>query len=815
MPEIITSGKTSASPYVVDSQADSLSYDITPLITVGDEVPLLEEDWGNFTPSSTETLAMAGIPDGLGYVQIDGFNYVFMNHELSAAELDEEGDTDTQTATNSSGDKVINGARVSLWQFDLNWNLLGGKNLIEDVALDGVTYTLNTETGNYEDPDGNVLSFFNHNNFTRFCSGYLAAQGFVDANGEEIPIWFAPQERSDGVGTPVQANGLATPIRGLGTVSKENIISASQYRATNSDYTMLLATEDNENGEVYLYVGRQTPDNPNGFWGTTEEGDNFQLYVLQVVDAEGNVYGYETMAENEELTTQWTPIPDDVAVNPDPSVLSEFVDFGPNTDIERDSITGLFPDTNVLASPDFSSTNFRRLEDMAEDPNNLGTFYFATTGRNAEAPVNSYSQPNPLVDLDDPPQAATTQRDNPLGKLHRITITLDEDGVPLPGTFENLLQGGLGKGVSYDNIVVDSNGNVILQEDETADGDVIFAEENRDGSVLSYNIAANEGVVGNDQVDFLFEINSAAGDTSDISFFEIGGWETSGVIEVEPNALPGQSSYLFDIQASTISSDDSRLRETQTYQDLIAAGSTDEEALAIVKPAAEEVLGGKYERGGQLVLATPTYVNALEIERDPDNQLAGLVYNSKAVSNNQDIKTRLSDDVVDLGTDAGFDNLVGFYEIIDENGSIDTNGDGIADFTPDQDGYAKAAIQNRVNNWELQAGGSENTTAQQFGDVVIAGERLYAPVIVANGGSLGFDGFVAAEDAETDGVFNNAATFTEDVVAYFAFVGANPDGAKHLQARGNKTYGFEDLPSNLGVSDNDFNDAVFQFNFRI
>ena len=52
-------------------------------------------------------------------------------------------------------------------------------------------------------------------------------------------------------------------------------------------------------------------------------------------------------------------------------------------------------------------------------------------------------------------------------------------------------------------------------------------------------------------------------------------------------------------------------------------------------------------------------------------------------------------------------------------------------------------------------------------------------------------------------------------MAYFAFVGANPDGVRHLQARGNNTYGFEDLPSNLGVSDQDFDDAIFQFHFRI
>ncbi|MEB3174006.1 MAG: DUF4114 domain-containing protein, partial [Cyanobacteriota bacterium] len=50
-------------------------------------------------------------------------------------------------------------------------------------------------------------------------------------------------------------------------------------------------------------------------------------------------------------------------------------------------------------------------------------------------------------------------------------------------------------------------------------------------------------------------------------------------------------------------------------------------------------------------------------------------------------------------------------------------------------------------------------------------------------------------------------------VAYFSFGAANPDGAEHLQSRGNQVFGFEDLPANLGVSDFDFNDAVFQITF--
>jgi len=623
----IENGKTKAKPYVFNSGFKNVpnptgpeTFDIVPLITVGDFAPLLEGTLGNFTRSQTEVFAMAGIPDGLGYVEIDGFKYVFMNHELSANTIDPVTGLETSppvtTATNATGTKIINGARVSLWQFDQNWNLLGGKNLIEDVVLDGVTYSLNTLTGNYEDPLGNVLTYFNHENFTRFCSGYLAAQGFIDpATNLPIPIWFAPQERSDGVGTAVQGNnGLAIPVKGLGTLSKENILAASQYRAIGSDFTVLLATEDSSNGELYLYVGRQTIGNPNGFWSSAADGANFDLYVLRVKDALGNVYGYETMLENQLLTAEWVHIPDAIAVNPNPSFLSDFVNIGPN-----DANTA----TNVLTAPDnpapgattFNSTNFRRLEDIAEDPNRPGTFYFVTTGRNDVVPVDGYSRPNPLAGLDNPVQGPTTQRDNPLGKLHRfelnINITVDPltgipTATPVNGTFETLLEGGLNKGVSYDNIVVDSNGNVLIQEDETADGDVIFAAENRDGGVLSYNIAANEGVVGTDTVDLLFEINSTAGNVPGLDFSEIAGWETSGVIEVDPNALAGRSSYLLDVQASTISTDPNRLDETQTYKDLIAQGLTPTEALAQLTPIAGAVLGGQYERGGQLLLFVPT-----------------------------------------------------------------------------------------------------------------------------------------------------------------------------------------------------------------
>lgn len=194
----------------------------------------------------------------------------------------------------------------------------------------------------------------------------------------------------------------------------------------------------------------------------------------------------------------------------------------------------------------------------------------------------------------------------------------------------------------------------------------------------------------------------------------------------------------------------------------------------------------------------------------------GLIFNTTPVGVGEEATANLTDDVTALGTDALFDNLISFYQITDENGGIDTDGDGVVDLNPGNAGYARAAITNRVDNFEIRAGSSgnpdQNTTVDEFGNVILAGGQLFAPFVIANGGGLGFDGFVTAEDAETDGVFNDAADFAEDQVTYFSFIGANPDGVAHLKSLGNNVFGFEDLPSNI-FSDMDFNDAIFNFSF--
>jgi len=63
--------------------------------------------------------------------------------------------------------------------------------------------------------------------------------------------------------------------RRTGSLLKENVVAASQYRADDSDTTVLLSPEDFADGELYMFKGKQTADDPNGF----KTGD---LYVLKV-----------------------------------------------------------------------------------------------------------------------------------------------------------------------------------------------------------------------------------------------------------------------------------------------------------------------------------------------------------------------------------------------------------------------------------------------------------------------------------------------------------------------------------------------------
>nr|WP_275414346.1 DUF4114 domain-containing protein [Spirulina major] len=137
--------------------------------------------------------------------------------------------------------------------------------------------------------------------------------------------------------------------------------------------------------------------------------------------------------------------------------------------------------------------------------------------------------------------------------------------------------------------------------------------------------------------------------------------------------------------------------------------------------------------------------------------------------------------------EARFNNTVGFYRIDDVRGNV-------GGFSPEDSGYAKAALENRVTDISLRIGNGSTTAFNGTLD----GNSLYAPFLIANGTIDDFLSFNA----------DNAAGGS--VVSYFAYISANPDGVDHVRLLGNNTFGFEDLS---GGGDRDYNDIIFQVNF--
>jgi myo-inositol-hexaphosphate 3-phosphohydrolase/phosphodiesterase/alkaline phosphatase D-like protein len=141
-----------------------------------------------------------------------------------------------------------------------------------------------------------------------------------------------------------------------------------------------------------------------------------------------------------------------------------------------------------------------------------------------------------------------------------------------------------------------------------------------------------------------------------------------------------------------------------------------------------------------------------------------------------------------VNREAGFNNLVGFYKVVDENGGIDTNGDGKFDLRPQDAGYAQAAINARVGDINLSV---SNQGTANFNDKSLTGGSIFAPFLITNGGTV---------EQVLSGQTNQV---------YFAYLGANSDKVDHVRLLGNNTFGFEDL---AGGGDFDYNDVIVRAN---
>jgi hypothetical protein len=147
-----------------------------------------------------------------------------------------------------------------------------------------------------------------------------------------------------------------------------------------------------------------------------------------------------------------------------------------------------------------------------------------------------------------------------------------------------------------------------------------------------------------------------------------------------------------------------------------------------------------------------------------------------------------------ISREARFDNVVGLYAIQNEQGAVLDKVTGQL-VNPGDANYAKIAIQQRLNlDLSVANQGTANLSSQLDGGVI------FAPFIIAD---ATVNEFLAENPNNTAG---------QGPQAYFAFLGANSDGADHVSLLGNNTFGFEDLP---GAGDKDYNDLVLKIDLTV
>ncbi|MEH2453310.1 DUF4114 domain-containing protein [Nostoc sp.] len=143
----------------------------------------------------------------------------------------------------------------------------------------------------------------------------------------------------------------------------------------------------------------------------------------------------------------------------------------------------------------------------------------------------------------------------------------------------------------------------------------------------------------------------------------------------------------------------------------------------------------------------------------------------------------------DVKSEAYYNNSVGLYVVQDVEGTIIdqlTN----AKLTPGDANYAQVAVRQTVPVSKSQLGSDRSAS----GSEQLNGGVIYAPYLIANGTQ---DGFLSSNPSN----HTDQGTKGQVPFAYFAFLGANPDGIDHLSSLGNNTFAFEDL---FGGGDKDY-----------
>jgi phosphodiesterase/alkaline phosphatase D-like protein/predicted nucleic acid-binding Zn ribbon protein len=451
-----TGPSSSQTPYIVPTGTGVLT---TSILTVGDAAP-------------NSTYKMAGIPDGLGaFDNGDGTFTVLMNHEIGAA-------LGVVHAHGSTG------AFVSKWvikKSDLS--VVSGDDLIKNLMLwDSTTSTFIKGT----------------TAFARFCSADLAAPtAFYNSatglgttariflNGEETGV----EGRAFGNIASGPNTGTTYELPYLGKFSWENAVASPAV----SNKTVVVGTDDGQNGQVYVYVGTKTNTGTDIDKAGLNNGKLFGIKVTGLVD---------------ELAAST------------PAIGSRFslADLG-----QVQNTTGAALDA---ASETAQVTSFLRPEDGAWDPSSPRDFYFNTTHQ-----------------LDQVSDGVGTQVGN--SRVWRLRFD-DPTNPEAGGTIEAVIDGTTDKDTNgnsvkvnmLDNMGIDRYGHILLNEDVGGNA--------HNGKIWQYDIATDRltQIAKFDPARFG---DVAAGVITPATAPFTNDEESSGIIDVQD--ILGAGWFLVDAQA--------------------------------------------------------------------------------------------------------------------------------------------------------------------------------------------------------------------------------------------------------------------------
>jgi hypothetical protein len=331
--------------------------------------------------------------------------------------------------------------------------------------------TWNTATASYNPPAKGIV-------LSRLCSANLPEESaFYDRRtqtGYDAPLFMNGEESgAEGRGFATAEDGTSYELPALGKFSWENSVS----NPATGLKTVVVGTDDSTPGQVYVYVGeKRKTGNPAERAGLTG----------------GTLYGIKVGG---------------VAVEPVNTGVASGTRF---TAASLGNVTALTGAQLETASDAAGVTEWQRPEDASWDPSNPNDLYFVITASFANQ-----------------------------SKLYRLRFA-DPSNPAAGGTVEQLLtgleDGGTGERLHMlDNIVADTRGHVLLQEDPG--GQDYLAR------IWQYDVASDTltEVARHDPARF----TGAARLTNDE--------ESSGIIDAEK--LLGKGWYLLDVQAHVASPD--------------------------------------------------------------------------------------------------------------------------------------------------------------------------------------------------------------------------------------------------------------------